>query len=85
MHAYFHRNNRFYVHPGTPPLWLVPSLAPSVTQARAGFGRTVSISRGISRNRSLDTATPASRNVTWLLCLTTFAPILTSFTRGVVS
>ncbi len=48
-------------------------------------GRSPSMSRRIFRNKSLATATSASWKVTYRPCLTTFAPILTSFYRGVVS
>ena len=51
----------------------------------AGRGRRPSTSRRIAANSRRGIATSASWNVTYRPCRTIFAPILTSFSRGVVS
>jgi len=60
-----------------------PSIFPAY--AGAGLRRRSSIRLRIFRNSSLGTATSANWNVTYRPCRTTFAPILTSFSRSVVN
>ena len=66
---------------------LVVSTSPWISSAYAGagLGRRSSIRLMIFRNRSLDTATPASWKVTLRPWLTTFAPILINFSRSFVN
>jgi len=51
----------------------------------SGGGRNCAINRRISANNILDTATSANWNVTYRPWQTTLVPILTSFSRSVVS
>ena len=68
----------------TPPVVFTwPLIFPAY--AGAGLRRRSSIRLRIFRNRSLGTATSANWNVTYRPCRTTFAPILTSFSRSVVN
>ena len=75
--------------PNFPPFRQTPPVVftwPSIFPAYAGTGlrRRSSIRLRIFRNSSLGTATSANWNVTYRPCRTTFAPILTSFSRSVV-
>ena len=51
----------------------------------SGGGRSSAISRKISWNNSLGTATSAIWKMTYRACVTILAPILTSFSLGLVS
>ena len=77
-----------------PVIRQTPSARPPPVQPRsddtrrhvgAGFGRRPSIIRRISANSRRGIATSASWNVTYRPWLTTLAPILISFPRGVVN
>ena len=68
----------------TPPVVMTHPTVPQ-SYAGAGLGRSPSISRRISWNNSLGTATSAIWNVTYRACVTILAPIFTSFSLRLVS
>ncbi len=72
-------------HPDTPLPPFFTSQWISSAYAGTGLRRRSSIRLRIFRNRSLDTATSASWKVAYRPWRTTLAPILTSFSRSVVS
>ncbi len=67
----------------SPAIFTVPPI--SSAYAGAGLGRRSSIRPRIFRNSSFGTATSANWSVTYRPWRTTLAPILTSFSRSVVS
>src|SRR6516225_10943575 len=73
------------LHQGAPPLSPLPHFMPLAAHAGVGGARSRAISDRMSANICRDTATSAIWNVMYRPWLTTFAPILISFSRRLVS